>query len=675
MDIDISKLSKKEKIALLNKAKDAYYNTGQQIMSDWEYDQLEAEVGLENNNYVGSKTGNYTIKHSFIMGSLSKIQIHEDKKTKMVDWDKYANDFNVYMRKAKNPQYYETTPKLDGCSFSVEFTVENGEYKFISCATRGDGTYGTDISHLFLPMLNKSEWSMINDACVNTLDEGDILCIRGEILIPHSTFSEEYAKSYTNPRSFVAGTVNAKASDVDMKMVNNLHFVCYDYRIIDGNNGKFAELSWMNPNDPTYKILSPYLNHIGELPAKEYCQVHEFTGSITGEELQEIYHTYDEFRANESEYALDGIVFKPQCSSRRYNDNRERPVDCVAMKFLPMSDVTEIIDILWTTKKSDEYNPVAIVKPVWLDGKKCQKASLYNYNYIIKNNCGIGSTVELILSGDIIPKVQTIIHAAGVDNLNLPEDSEVMETRSGLKLMKVYTEGDTSKHRKMFVTSATELGINNIGPAAAGKLWDILHTVYGDKLDNIVYLMNDDAYDLIRTRCGISKSVSNIITSLKQFSANLSIYDIIRSCCIPGCRDKSAHVCVNIICGLPYDTKSISRASYQWALDDSNAYYQKVMDLIELTGLSVDDEAENVSAAQASASEKIPVVMTGSPKSFGYSTKAEFLAAHPEYTDVGSSVKDCKILFTDDLSSTSGKMKQAAKYGVEVRLYEHLSFI
>lgn len=673
--MDFSKLSKEEKIELLTQAKDAYYNTGQQIMSDWEYDQLEAEVGLENVNYVGSKSGNYTIKHSFIMGSLSKIQIHEDKTTKAVDWDKYAAEFTTYMRKAKNPQYYETTPKLDGCSFSAEFTVENGEYKLISCATRGDGEYGTDISHLFEQMLSKSEWSMINDACVNLLDEGDILCIRGEILIPHSTFTEEYAKNYTNPRSFVAGTVNSKASDVNKKMVSNLHFVCYDYRIIDGASGKFSELSWMNPKDPTYRILSPYLNYIGELPNKEFCQVHEFNGSITGEELQEIYYNYDQFRAESSEYALDGIVFKPNCSSRKYNSNRERPVDCVAMKFLPMSDVTEIIDILWTTKKSDEYNPIAIVKPVWLDGKKCQKASLYNYNYIVKYGCGIGSTVEIILSGDIIPKVQNIISAAGADNLNLPEDSEIVETPTGLKLYKIYAEGDLTKFRNRFVTSATELGINNIGPAAAGKLWDLLHTEYDYDLDNVVYLMNNESYELIRTRCGISKSISNIITSLKQFAAKLSVYDIIRSCCIPGCRDKSAQICVKIICGLPYDTRSISRASYQWALDENNEYYQKVMALIELTGLSVENEASSVSAAQAANADKIPVVMTGSPKSFGYSTKAEFLKAHPEYTDAGSSVKDCKILFTDDLSSTSGKMKQAAKYGVEVRLYEHLSFI
>ena len=73
--MDFSNLSRKEKLELLNRAKDAYYNSGEEILNDTEYDELEAELGLENKNYVGSKHGNYTVKHSFIMGSLAKIQI------------------------------------------------------------------------------------------------------------------------------------------------------------------------------------------------------------------------------------------------------------------------------------------------------------------------------------------------------------------------------------------------------------------------------------------------------------------------------------------------------------------------------------------------------------------------------------------------------------------------
>ena len=80
--MDYSKLTTKEKIELLNKAKDAYYNSYKEILSDAEFDELEKEVGLENKNYIGSAAGNYEIKHSIPMGSLSKTQVKEETEKK-----------------------------------------------------------------------------------------------------------------------------------------------------------------------------------------------------------------------------------------------------------------------------------------------------------------------------------------------------------------------------------------------------------------------------------------------------------------------------------------------------------------------------------------------------------------------------------------------------------------
>ena len=67
-------------------------------------------------------------------------------------------------------------------------------------------------------------------------------------------------------------------------------------------------------------------------------------------------------------------------------------------------------------------------------------------------------------------------------------------------------------------------------------------------------------------------------------------------------------------------------------------------------------------------SDKTPIIMTGSPKDFGYNTKADFLKAHPEYIET-TNWKECKILFTDDLNSTSGKMQKATKLGIEIKNY------
>ena len=62
---------------LYDQAKEAYYN-GEPIMSDLEFDELEEELGLENKGYVGTHhQKSYTVKHPFLMGSLSKVQIKE----------------------------------------------------------------------------------------------------------------------------------------------------------------------------------------------------------------------------------------------------------------------------------------------------------------------------------------------------------------------------------------------------------------------------------------------------------------------------------------------------------------------------------------------------------------------------------------------------------------------
>ena len=90
-------MTREEKLKLYNEAKEAYYN-GVEIMSDQEFDKLEKELGLENKSYVGTHhQKSYTIKHPYLMGSLSKVQIVKDNKG-VVDYDKFADAVNSYRR-------------------------------------------------------------------------------------------------------------------------------------------------------------------------------------------------------------------------------------------------------------------------------------------------------------------------------------------------------------------------------------------------------------------------------------------------------------------------------------------------------------------------------------------------------------------------------------------------
>jgi hypothetical protein len=70
------------------------------------------------------------------------------------------------------------------------------------------------------------------------------------------------------------------------------------------------------------------------------------------------------------------------------------------------------------------------------------------------------------------------------------------------------------------------------------------------------------------------------------------------------------------------------------------------------------------------------VEFTGSPKSAGFKTKATFLAALEEFGFVKGKMKkrgnEVSILVTDDLNSTTSKMKLAAELGVDIMSYEEL---
>lgn len=662
---DIKNLSKSEKTILLNKAKDAYYNTGEELLDDATYDALEKELGLENKNYVGSQSGNYDVKHAFIMGSLAKTQVKEQRDGS-VNWEECAEKINSFLSKSRGTSFYETTPKLDGCSFSAEFKNVDGHAFCETVATRGNGQYGTDIKHWFNPTLKTDYWSKIDDAVAKLCEENsdDILCIRGEVLVPQSSFSQKYSDNYVNPRAFAAGMLGIKYEDANEEKLmqgSDLHFVCYDYRLY--SNGKYTELSWMNPNDSTYSKLLPYLNHIGELPDKRFCQVHEYDGNFSVEELEEIYDDYDNYRQNESEYALDGIVFKPQASARRYNEDRPRPVDCIAMKFMPMINSTEIIDIEWNVKKTGEYFPKAIVKPIIMpDGKRISRASLHNYDWILKNGTGIGAKVRVSLAGDIIPFVYEVIETADTDNINLPDDTYVKtDPNSGAKhLMKSFSENEEQKNK--FLSSCIVLNINTIGPAAANMLFDNLIEYYPD-LDNIIQLMNDDAYNLIYETLGTAKSIKNIVDNLKKFAKHITLVDVIKSYCFKNCGNKASEVCARIISGLSYSTNSLPRESYEWALNKSSKEYYLVNKAIEDLDIELDEEDE------IDPNDVTFVILTGDPSDCSkYQTKAKFMQAHPNLKET-TSWKEVQILITNDLESKTGKMQKALKMGIDIKTY------
>ena len=627
-----------DKLELYNKAKEAYYN-GTPIMEDFEFDKLETELGLENKSYIGSKHNpSYTVQHPFIMGSLSKIQIKKDKNSENINFGLYLDSLKKYVGSNK----LIITPKYDGCSFEVQ-TSKSGKIKSIS--TRGDGEFGKDIKEHILDKVEKALCKVENKES----------CYRGEVLIDKNIFAQKYSE-FVNPRSFVSGVLNRKFEGISTEekeelksKCNDLSIVIYDVRI--KQNKEWEDVEWtslVSDNIPDF-----YFENVKIETAKDF---------------EDIYNKFSKYRET-CKFALDGIVIKPVVTNRINNLTQHRPTDCVAIKFIPILEETEVIDIEWNLGKSGEYTPVVITNPVIMDGKSVTRANANNIGYLISNKISIGTKLVFSLAGDIIPFIYKVTDTSRFDeqNINLPENSEL----NGIHLMAVMSEEE--KRAKELKYSILTLNIPGMGESNANTLVDyIVESCKGDEffdeqpkqIPNNVFMIEAIDFEI-----GIGgKNGTKISKAYKDIIGNITLDLIIRSCNFKLCGEKVSEQIANKLLGNEYDFTSMASEAYEWCFDDNSKQMIQLNEIFDKLGFSLEffKQKQQSIATASNDEDKIPVILTGEPNN--YSTKAEFIKCNPQYR-VTTKWKECKIVFTNSLDSNTGKMKQAKAKGIEIRVY------
>lgn len=125
------------RVKLLNKASEAYYNTGQPIMSDAEFDskleelkQLEEETGI-----VLANSPTYNVGAT-VLDNIKEVT----HKTPMLSLEKCHSIKEII--KFANDHTLVASVKLDG--LSVRLTYENGD--LVLAESRGNGIVGSDIT-------------------------------------------------------------------------------------------------------------------------------------------------------------------------------------------------------------------------------------------------------------------------------------------------------------------------------------------------------------------------------------------------------------------------------------------------------------------------------------------------------------------------------------------------
>lgn len=208
--------------------------------------------------------------------------------------------------------------------------------------TRGDGNLGRDIT-------DKLETLVPN----NISFKGEIF-ITGEVVCPSTV---------TNARNVAAGSLNLK--DLEEFKARPLTFVAYDVQNVQ------------------YELYTAALSLLA----------------------QEGFNTVDTF--NYENYPTDGIVYR--INSRKAFDKMghtaHHPRGAFALKEHKEGEHTELLDVVWQVGKSGVVSPVAMLSPVEVEGATVSRATLHNIEYIRSLELEIGCTVEIIRSGEIIPRI------------------------------------------------------------------------------------------------------------------------------------------------------------------------------------------------------------------------------------------------------------------------------
>ena len=112
-------------------------------------------------------------------------------------------------------------------------------------------------------------------------------------------------------------------------------------------------------------------------------------------------------QSNWTGYPQDGVVFRTN-DRVKYEEagyTSHHPRGAFALKERPEGVVTQLLDVTWQVGKSGVIPPVAILEPVKVGDATVSRATLHNIRYIEELQLEIGCNVEIIRSGEIIPRI------------------------------------------------------------------------------------------------------------------------------------------------------------------------------------------------------------------------------------------------------------------------------
>lgn len=314
---------------------------------------------------------------------------------------------------------YRVTPKLDGLAGRDDGQV---------FASRGNGEIGYEISTAFQK---------------GVVPKGGRGLGTGEIVIRKSYFDEHLSGEFEHPRNMVVGIVSSDTvNEFAQKALEDqaVHFVPYS-----------GLASWEGDADTLLRDTDAIVADL----------------------------------AGQTDYPMDGAVaevvnpeVKEAMGATAHHYRWQ-----IAIKTKGDTAVTVVEAVAWQVGRTGNITPVMEVRPVLLSGATIKRVTAHHAGMVSKEGIGKGAVIEIIRSGEVIPKLEKVLQASGA--VTLPEDCPVCETpltwqndflRCGNYSCKAQIEQRISHWFKTLGT-ADWFGIKSIQKVVAGG-FDTLEKIY-----------------------------------------------------------------------------------------------------------------------------------------------------------------------------------------------------
>jgi DNA ligase (NAD+) len=389
----------KELVKRLNRYARAYYEQDAPLVADGEYDKLYDElVALEKETghveadsptrRVGGAPLDKFEKHAHLQAlySLDKAQSTEE----LVAWHE-RNKRRLADLGSQADLEYVLEYKFDGLTLNL--TYEDGV--LVQAATRGNGIIGEGI----LPQV-----LTIKNIPLKISHKGRFE-VQGEGVMPLSSL-EAYNKTAEEPLKNARNAAAGALRNLNPKETAKRRLAAYFYQV-----GYMEDKSFVSHED-----MFAFLKDQG-FPVFPYRKIFRDFDAL----IQEVGRLDEERR--QLDVLTDGLVIKinDQAMRDRLGYTQKFPRWAIAFKF-PAQEMTTILRrVVWQVGRTGKITPIAEVDPVEIGGATVQRATLNNYDDILRKRVSIGANIWIRRSNDVIPEILGIVEEGSGETIPKPE--------------------------------------------------------------------------------------------------------------------------------------------------------------------------------------------------------------------------------------------------------------